>query len=251
VTPVGSIRVGDQGHVAQPVRHHGTPSWADVRVGAGSATGLDPTDVLLEALVAEVAAQNSRDRLRHGAFAKRVVDALPECRLPRDRRVTPRWWRPRVRSDSTLKSGLRRPPVKPRARSTRSSRRGCSTTCHRSMPPWARYAGSCAPRVPFSLSPTVSSIWQPFSRMLGSTRLFRRSPRRPARRSFTGTSARLPARTSGRRRPSRTTPARRHTWARLTRPGRPHCRPSRESVRIHGYTTVFIATEPHPTDVRR
>ena len=77
MTSFESINVGDQGHVAHQYatteRLRGRMSvW-----GLG-ATGLDPTDVLFEELVARSPQKVLEIGGGTGAFAKRVVDALPD-----------------------------------------------------------------------------------------------------------------------------------------------------------------------------
>ena len=76
VIPIESINVGDQGHVADQYattdRLRGRMS-----VWGPGATGLDPTDVLFEELVARSPRWVLEIGCGTGAFARRVVDALP------------------------------------------------------------------------------------------------------------------------------------------------------------------------------
>ena len=77
MTSFESINVGDQGHVAHQYatteRLRGRMS-----VWGPGATGLDPTDVLFEELVARSPQKVLEIGGGTGAFAKRVVDALPD-----------------------------------------------------------------------------------------------------------------------------------------------------------------------------
>lgn len=77
VTSFESINVGDQGHVAHQYatteRLRGRMS-----VWGPGATGLDPTDVLFEELVARSPRTVLEIGCGTGAFAKRVIDALPD-----------------------------------------------------------------------------------------------------------------------------------------------------------------------------
>ena len=76
VIPVESVNVGDPGHVAD---QYATTDRLRSRmsVWGPGATGLDPTDVLFEELVARSPQKVLEIGGGTGAFAKRVVDALP------------------------------------------------------------------------------------------------------------------------------------------------------------------------------
>jgi len=76
VTPVGSIRVGDQEHVAS--QYAATePLRGRMSVWGPGPQGLDPTKVLLDALIERSPRKILEIGCGTGAFAQRVVDAIP------------------------------------------------------------------------------------------------------------------------------------------------------------------------------